>query len=413
MDFMDTLEVIRQEAASVQRIFGADDGQRAPSRAGTADPRYAGRVAEAASFVADVYDGRRPVWQMREAFTTADFPILFGDILDRQVLAEYRERIPTWEAVARRRVVRDFRGVKLFKPLTGVSGRLEAVGELVEYPEATIGEQDTQTITVAKFGKRLGISWETLINDDLDQMQALPRKMATMARRTESYMATELYVGTAGPHGTLYSVGNLNIVNQTNAPGYPSAADNPALSIAALGQALHVFGAQLDEDGNPIEHDAVTLVVPPALEVVANNIMNATALEMTTDGGTPNIADTTSSPTATGERRLLVANWLSRRLRVVVNPLIPLIADTNGNTSWFLFASPGSDREALVMAFLRGWEDPSVFIKSSNARRLGGGDVDPLDGDFDVDAVTYKVRHVIGSARVDPKATVASNGTGS
>jgi hypothetical protein len=183
------------------------------------------------------------------------------------------------------------------------------------------------------------------------------------------------------------------------------ADDNPPLSVVGLTQALLVFGNQQDEDGNPIEHEAVTLVVPPALEVTANNILSATAIELTTDGGT---VDGTPFP----ERRLLAANWLSRRVRLVVNPLLPLVSTTNGNTSWYLFASPGADREALAMAFLRGWEDPAVFIKSANARRLGGGEVDPMDGDFDTDSVAYKVRHVIGSARVDPKATVASNGTG-
>jgi len=409
MDFLDTLETIRADHADVGRIFNGDDGQRAPSRRPGASPAYQRQLAEAVEFVADVMDGRRRPWQLQEAFTTSDFPILFGDILDRQMLATYREIIPTWQPIARRRVVRDFRGAKLLKPLIGLGGRLEPVGELAEYPEVTAEEQEPETITVAKMGKRLGISWETLVNDDLDQVSDLPRRMAQMARRTEAYMATELYVGTAGPHGTLYSVGNANIVNQTNAPGYPSAANNPALSIAALGQALQVFGNQVDEAGNPIDHEAVVLVVPPALEVTANNIMNATAIEVNTDGGT-----LTGLANSSGiERRLLVNNWMSRRLSVVVNPYIPLVADTNGNTSWFLFGAPGSDREALAMAFLRGWEEPAIFIKSPNAQRVGGGEVSPLDGDFDLDAVTYKVRHVLGSARVDPKATVASNGTGS
>jgi len=46
---------------------------------------------------------------------------------------------------------------------------------------------------------------------------------------------------------------------------------------------------------------------------------------------------------------------------------------------------------ALVMAFLRGWEDPSVFIKSANARRLGGGDVDLRSGLRTAGALTFKV----------------------
>ncbi|MGB8248291.1 MAG: hypothetical protein WCE98_09810, partial [Chlorobium sp.] len=399
MEFLDTLEAIKAETASVHTLF-AGEGQRAPSRRGTTSPEYQRRLGEAVSFVADVVEGRRPSYHLMEALSTSDFPILFGDILDRQVLASYREWVPTWQPIAKRRVVRDFRGVKLFKPLTGMNGILEEVGELAEYPEGDLDEQATQTITVAKYGKRLGLSWESIVNDDLDQLRDIPNRMGRMARRTENRLATELYVDAAGPHASLYTVGNANIVNTTNAPGMVGGDDNPPLSVIGLTQALLVLGNMTDEDGNPIEHEAATLVVPPALEVTANNILNATAIELTTMGGT---VDGTPFP----ERRLLAANWLSRKVRLVVNPIIPNIATSNGNTSWWVFADPAADREALVMAFLRGWEDPAVFMKSANARRVGGGDIDPLDGDFDTDSVAYKVRHVIGAARVDPKATVA------
>jgi hypothetical protein len=101
------------------------------------------------------------------------------------------------------------------------------------------------------------------------------------------------------------------------------------------------------------------------------------------------------------------------RVRLNVNPYIPQIATTNKNTSWFLFASPTSNRPALNALFLRGRTEPETFIKEPNARRIGGGGVDPMDGDFDLDAITYKVRHVFGAAVIDPIGTVASNGTGS
>jgi hypothetical protein len=52
-------------------------------------------------------------------------------------------------------------------------------------------------------------------------------------------------------------------------------------------------------------------------------------------------------------------------------------------------------------------------MKSPNAVRVGGGPVSPLSGDFDTDAVEYRVRHVTGVTLVDQKATVASNGSGS
>ena len=402
MDFLDTLETIRAESASVSRLFGGE-GTRAPSRAGTPSPAYQAKLAEAVKFVADVMSGRMHGYQLREAMTRSDFPVLFGDILDRQVQAAYVEKMGTWTATAKRRTVRDFRPTRLYKPISGAGGRLAPVGELDEYPEAVLNDTSYQDLTVGKVGRRMAISWEALINDDLDQLKDLPNAMGRAARRTENYMATELYAGASGPDSTLYTDANKNLIDEANG----AEEDNPALGVAGLTQGLLVFGNQVNEDGDPIETEAVTLVIPPALEVIANNILNATSLELTNYGGV------SYGPLGTGgETRLLAANWLSRRVKIMVNPLLPLIDLVTGNTAWYLFGDPNTGREATAMCFLRGWETPSVYQKSSNARRVGGGEVDPLEGDFDTDASEYKIRHVIGAAQVDPKATVASTGVG-
>jgi len=400
--FMDTLDTLASERATIRDLFATEGSGAADSRRATALsrrlPGYDRRVATAAGFIADVIEGRRPSHHFTEAMTTDDFPILFGDILDRQVLASYREAPRIWPMIAKKRTVRDFKGAKLFPPVTGADGRLDEVGQLDEYPAESLDEQAAITLAISKFGRRVAFSWEAGLNDDLDQLKDIPQRLGKAARRTENYAASELYVGTAGPHATLYS--GSNIINIANG----AAADNPPLSIAALTDAFTVWGNITDEVSEPIVHELATLVVPPALEVTANNIINATAVELTTLGGTRD--------DNAGGARLLAANWMARRLRVEVDPLIPIIADTNGTTSWFLFGDPQADREALAMVFLRGFEDPSMWIKTPNARRVGGGDVDPMDGDFDTDGIQYRVRHVTGSARIDSRATVASNGSG-
>ncbi len=38
---------------------------------------------------------------LREAMTTSDFPYLFGDVLDRQLLATYKAVPPVWKAFTR------------------------------------------------------------------------------------------------------------------------------------------------------------------------------------------------------------------------------------------------------------------------------------------------------------------------
>jgi hypothetical protein len=50
-------------------------------------------------------------------------------------------------------------------------------------------------------------------------------------------------------------------------------------------------------------------------------------------------------------------------------------------------------------------------MKSPNAVRIGGGGVNPMDGDFDTDSIRYRVRHVLGGTLAEYKSAMASKGT--
>lgn len=353
-----------------------------PARKRVRSPEYERRLAEAATvFQRALEGGQREVLEFREALSRADFAYLFSDVLDRQLLAYYREFPAPWADYAKRAVVPDFRDVKRYD-LLGGAGLLEKVPELSEYPARSVTD-NVVAYRVEKYGAVIPVSWEALTNDDLNALAELPQRLALAARRTEAYFVTSLYVGSSGPLGTVYSGGNGNVVT-----------GNPALSITGLQTAMQVLGGMRDSDGQPVLVEAVTLVVPPALEVVARNILNATTIEVGPSSET---------------QRLQTANWMRNRVTLVVNPYIPYIASTNGNTSWFLFAQP-SGRPAIEVGFLRGNEDPQLFVRAGDAQRIGGGSA---VGDFATDTVTYKVRHIIGGAVIDPKMTVASNGTGS
>lgn len=383
-EFLEVLETIRAEEASNSRLFGGD-GTGVRSRRNS--PQYTARLAEAAKLVADVMTGRQRPFRLMEAMSTSDFPQLFGDILDRQVLANYQETPTSWQNYCRRATVPDFRTVKRFR-VDGGESYLEEVAQGAPYPEANVTD-DEYSYAVVKYGRRMPFTWESMVNDDLQALKDIPERFGRAARRSEERFATTLFVDTNGPHASLYTGGNANIVT-----------GNPALSIAGLQTAFQVLGAMLDSGGDPIAIDAVELVVPPALEVTAQNILNATEIWATTAGG------------ASGQE-IHTANWMRSRLRLSVNPYIPIVAATaDGNTSWYLFANPNSGRPALEMGFLRGHETPEIFMKSSNAQRVGGGMTDPMDGDFDTDSIDYKVRHVFGGSRIDPKMTVASEGDG-
>jgi hypothetical protein len=388
-DFLDLIETYDAQEASTSALYG-DAGRRL--RGHQQSPRYTQGLTEAARLMGDVAAGRRPMRALSEAMTTSDFPNLFGDILDRQLLAEYLETPQVWSSFARRSTVRDFRTVKRFA-VDGAEGTLSAVGEKAPYPAAGLVDS-VDSYAVVKHGRRLHFSWEDFINDDLDGLRSAPQRLARAARRSEDYFATGLWVDANGPHASLYTSGNKNIVTS-----------NPVLSVAALQTAFTILASQVDNDGMPIMIDAVTLVVPPALQVTATNIINATEI-LIAAGSTSGTAD-----------RLRVANWMQNKVNLVVDYYIPLIATSaHGSTTWALFAEPSVGRPALEVGFLRGHESPELFMKSSDNQSIGGMAGD-MDGDFDTDSVQYKVRHTFGGTRLTStggaKSTVASNGSGS
>jgi len=377
MEFLETLETIRAEEASVKKLFNSDDGTGV--RHMKKSPQYLESLSEAAKFIGQVLEGRRPMYHLREALTTSDFPYLFGDILDRQLLAEYKATTPVYRNFVRIATVPDFRTVKRFT-ISGADQVLSEVKEQGEYPETSLSD-DENTYTVSKYGRRIPFSWEAIINDDLDALKDIPRRFARAASRTEQKFVTNMYCDSAGPNDSWFD---------------SDLTGTAALDIAALEAALSTWATySVDANDEPVSIEGAHLVVPPTLEITAKKILN-----------TIEIQDTTAT-----NHNIKYNNFLKNQLKLSVDPYIPIIATTNGNTSWFLFADPGNGRPAAEVGFLRGHTSPEIFIKSPNASRAGGGTVNAMDGDFDTDSIQYKVRHVIGGTMLDNKMAYGSDGS--
>lgn len=392
-DVLDVVQTMDASEASESNLYKGDGtGISRWRRRREANPNYRRDLLEAARLYESVLSGNRYAgYQFTEAMSTSDFPLLFGDIIDRQMLAEYQNLPVRWEAIAKRGRVRDFRTVNRYT-MDGGEAILTAVAELAEYPAAALTEGRYQ-YKVGKYGRRIPLSWETYINDDLDGFANMPKRLALGARRSEERFATDLYAAATGPDATFFSSGNKNVITD-------------ALDVTGLEHAFQTLAAQVDTDGGPIYIEGVTLVVPPALEVAANNLVNAAQIWTATGSG--GAASDAGRP-----NELQVANWISNRVSVLVNPWLPLITTTGsaGDLSWYLFANPNTGRPAMEVGFLSGHEAPELFQKTANAVRVGGGPVGPEEGDFDTDSVDWKVRHVFGGVLMDPKSGVGSSGT--
>lgn len=325
--------------------------------------------------------------RVQEAMTTSDFPLLTGDVLDRMLLGRYREFPSPWRQFMRvNNNLRDFRDVRRIAA-DGLESPWSVVEEQEEISYGAMGESG-YLYAPKKYARGARISFENLMNDDLGAFESIPDRLGRGGARTVARFATGLYVDANGPHASLYTGGNGNIITS-----------NPPLSVAGLQAGFTQLRGMKDTEGEPIMVESVVLVVPTALEVTARNILNTVLLDINEVGGTTN-------------QRARVDNWMVAGMSLSVDPYYDTIAaSSNGNTSWHLFAAPSVGRPALEVGFLRGFGEPQLYQKLANTARVGGG-IDQMAGDFATMAQEYKGVIAFGGTRLDPRATVASNGSG-
>jgi hypothetical protein len=205
-DFLELLESFTAEEASVQRLFGAATA-RASARCAARTRATSGPWRRPRTLVRR---GPRPAasrcYLLQEAMSTSDFPLLFGDIIDRQLLGIYQTWPVTWSTFARRGPSAATSGPANLFTLDGAEGALSKVPQGAPYPEGKVNEGRYQ-YKVEKYGRQLPFLWEVFVNDDLESLRDMPNRLAIAARVTEERLATELFVDSTGPDATFYSSG--------------------------------------------------------------------------------------------------------------------------------------------------------------------------------------------------------------
>jgi hypothetical protein len=343
---------------------------------------------------------RHPLGEVivREAFGNSDFPLTFGWYTDRQMLARYQSTPAAWQQFLKRTTLSDFRAAARDR-IQGGNTPMQKLKPTQDYPnDAQIqGERDT-SLQLAKYGRMYPISWEAQVNDVLDQLAEMPQTLTEAARNTEQYQATLAYAAntnfykartvngqTVNNHGT----GVFNIVNV---------------------KAAITFMRKLRDDvGNPIYLGAkFTLVTGPDLEMEAKQLL-----------GAQNFIFDSNPAAGTPKQRVQTDNYIAPMLDQVTDYWLPVVDPTYGATSWYLFADPAV-LAAGEVAFLRGQEEPALYMQAPNAIRIsesgaGGALASSMEGSFENDEIAYKMRHCVGAALnvKNWRASYWSDGTGS
>jgi hypothetical protein len=382
---------------------------------------YVGKSAKGRALIKDLAEAMKGDYmamaRLKEAISSQDFPILFGQVTQLALQGQYARLPQQWTAFSSRYTASNLKNQRVmdwnttFGQLPAQNGgevrhdfALPRIPELTEFPTFKLEARGTEW-GLNKYGARFPFSFEAFINDELQVIQEMPGEMAAMGRDTEDVLTTGVLASSTGPNpdyfnsawnfGSLADAGNI-------------LAGNPALSVDALEQAMQEIGLRRINglEGRPVQvPNGWVLVVPPSMEILANEIAAIASQEIVR--GDPATGD--------GQVRFVRTNQARGRFTVQVNQWLPLIdtSDTSA-TTWYLVPKAGTTgtRKAIVTSFLAGHEAPELRIKNDAGMNIGGGDISPFEGSFINDDVQYRVRHFVGAAGIDPSPSMVSLGTG-
>lgn len=343
--------------------------------------------------------------EAEEAHSTSDFPSALKSVTEVAFLGQYQQIQSVYPQYTRPFNVNNLRPQSFYSLAVDLSnipdtnggdntiveapGGLPRIPELTEYPEFSFSASET-SFGVAKYGARVGFSFEMLLNDEWGVLETLPTQLAQLARNQEDIVATEVLASTAGPNSVFFNNTNKNIIATVN--GF--ATNNPVLTVDAVNKAVSVIRSRTF-GGNPVVVNRFALMVPPALEAEARRIIGVSAFEVTDVNGTYTVANPISD------------------IQLIVNPWLGLIdKSANVNTTWYLLPVRSEGvRPAVVFSKIRGRETPELRIHNSTGNYLGGGEVPGREGSFLNDDIEFRVRHYVGAAGIAFEVAAVSKGT--
>ncbi|MGY2186191.1 prohead protease/major capsid protein fusion protein [Pseudomonas sp. SDO5591_S426] len=285
--------------------------------------------------------------------STSDFPLLLGSTVNRTLRDAYTNAPQTWRPLGRQTTVPDFRAVT--RAALGDIAALEQVKEHGEYKYGTLSE-DGAPIKVAKFGKIIAITWETIVNDDLGALTRIPAALGNAAAATESNVVWALLLG------------NPNFTDGT--PFFDAAHGNVAgsggaINTTTLAAARAAMRKQKSKAGEFLNLAPEFLVVGPDKELEA--------YQFTSSNYVP-------------AKNADINDVRNASLTVIVDARI------TGN-QWYLYAAPGAV-DTFEYAYLEG--EQGVFTETREG--------------FEVDGMEIKARLVFGAGWIDYRGAYKNPG---
>lgn len=305
-------------------------------------------------------------FELKESGSTSDFPAILGNVMYRRLL-DWAQTVPDrWRTYVQITEAPDKR------PQTQIIGYeaedLLPVSELGAYIDSALGD-GSFTWQVATYGRAFSITRDVIINDDLGYIRQQPRRFGRAAARTLSkFVAQTLLEGNGVTFDGSALFHTADHTNLTTGATFGATALQTGITAMRNQTVLGVFHTV----------EPKYLVIPPAMEFAAKQLINSAIIVAAGGDSTSGIA-----PVQIGNQ-----NTLANALEIVVEPFL-----TQSN-DFYILADP-ADTPILLLGFLNGKQTPDLLIEKPTMTNVAGGD-DRYEYEFDV--LKYKVRHDYGGA---------------
>lgn len=298
---------------------------------------------------------------LEAGYSTINIGGILSNVANKFLLEGFFSVERTWRNITAVRNVSDFKTVTSYR-LVG-KDQYEQVAPGGELKHGSLGEEKYEN-KADTYGLMLSLDRRDIINDDLDAITTIPRKLG----RGSGLKINDVFWSTFMANSGFFKAANKN---------YISGATT-ALSIDGLTEGEVSFMNQVDGDGKPIGVMPAVLLVPPQLSALGSQLNKSMELR-----------DTTANA------KYPIANPHQNKFRVEVSRYLANSQYTgNSGKAWYLLAEP-TDLPVIEVAFLNGQESPTIETAEADFNKLG---------------VQMRGYHDFGVALQDPRGGVKSKG---
>ncbi len=258
----------------------------------------------------------------RALHSTSDFPHILANVMNKRLRAGYDENVPSYAQWARRAPnAPDFKALSVVQ--ISAMPDLLAKAEGGEFKYGTLSD-GKETYSMLSFGRILGVTRETLINDDLRAFDRIATGFSASARRLENRMVYAQLTGnpTMGDGVALFHANHGNLAG--------SGAAISATTLAAGRTAMRLQKGLQSEELNLAPR---FLIVPATQEQLAYQYTS-----------------TQFVPAKSSD-----VNEFRQGGRTALEPIVESILDASSTTAWYL-AGDNAQVDTVEYCYLEGAE---------------------------------------------------------